>query len=949
MASLGSRRADDRTRDRDAEVSAFVADLARWSTAAKTEDQAFFAEPQLIRPREDVARAPIRGTKRTTVEHARDGDFTKKTSTDPEDFDRPAEVERRFTGDGFGGSFAEAVKRDAKEMDLSTRGRSKKDIEKMLFAMRSAPPREKTWAATREKEKGNEFFKAREYRSAVEAYDVSIALDGTNPAVFANRAAAHMKLKRWSDAVRDCDAALALDPKHFKARLRRGASLLERGEAEAAAEALVEFRMCAEIRTSLLLGDAAKAAAAEADPELDRLTARAEKLVAAAEEKRARASARRVAIEETPETPGKTDASVSRDSPSRDATETTAFARRGPMVIEEIVEEQEVSPGECFREKTTRTIVAEEDSESDDEKSAEETVSKKNQGNLFFANGEYARAIESYDEALSLAEKRLATGIDGANADASVSIAVLFANRAASNLKLARFPRAEEDASRAIEADASYVKGYHRRAVARASQHKFELALEDYEKVVRANPRCSALQREVNACMEKAAEAMLRGAATGSGSLGDPGDAPSGSGFRPTDKKRTVIIEPDSDDDSSEEDVMPTRKPAIEACAATRSRRETDCVGAGSLETNENENENDASREGELEEAPKRVGRSVVPEEAPKRTRSVAIVEEDSCSEDDASDAEAKCSTPDRAERSRAAALAAKERGNAFFKSGAFQKAETAYSEALSLDPSEAAYRANRAAARLKLGNTRGALEDADAALVADPTHARARHRRAVALSLLGRDEEAAEEYARVTAAHPGHSGIAAEAAEARRKLERAEETSSAMPERNATELSDDPARDARDEPLPAALAPETARGSWKPKEPKELKKLKKPKTSVEFERGCKSLRSDPASCLAFLRSVSDAELPDLIKHSMSAVMLGAYCVAFEFAASDAGPGASEEELRSVADTATRVSSLPRFGIHAALLKPEERKRVRNAFDALGEKCSKETRKAWGA
>jgi tetratricopeptide (TPR) repeat protein len=121
--------------------------------------------------------------------------------------------------------------------------------------LRAAPARERRWAAAREKEKGNELFKAREYRSAIEAYDVSIALDATTPAPFANRAAAYMKLRRWSDAVSDCDAALALDPENFKALLRRGACVLEANEEDAAERALEDFELCVTIEAKKEKGE----------------------------------------------------------------------------------------------------------------------------------------------------------------------------------------------------------------------------------------------------------------------------------------------------------------------------------------------------------------------------------------------------------------------------------------------------------------------------------------------------------------------------------------------------------------------------------------------------------------------------------------------------------------------------------------------------------------------
>ena len=110
----------------------------------------------------------------------------------------------------------------------------------------------------------------------------------------------------------------------------------------------------------------------------------------------------------------------------------------------------------------------------------------------------YFSADELYTEAIGVATERRTK-------------ATLLANRAATRLKVGKHADAEMDASSAIECDGSYVKGYHRRAQARTNLGLFEPALEDFEHVVRATPDSKTLQAEVNACMQKAAEAMMRG------------------------------------------------------------------------------------------------------------------------------------------------------------------------------------------------------------------------------------------------------------------------------------------------------------------------------------------------------------------------------------------------------------------------------------------------------
>eukprot|EP00731_Ephydatia_muelleri_P010756 Em0005g1342a len=74
--------------------------------------------------------------------------------------------------------------------------------------------------ANREREKGNEAYKAGDFKEAYEYYTRSISLFPT-AAAYNNRAITAIKLSRFSDAVSDCNVALKLEPTNTKALLRR--------------------------------------------------------------------------------------------------------------------------------------------------------------------------------------------------------------------------------------------------------------------------------------------------------------------------------------------------------------------------------------------------------------------------------------------------------------------------------------------------------------------------------------------------------------------------------------------------------------------------------------------------------------------------------------------------------------------------------------------------------
>ena len=71
------------------------------------------------------------------------------------------------------------------------------------------------------KEEGNELFKAKDFKGAIEKYTEAIKRDPTNPAYWCNRCAAHQKTLNMGDAVKDANEAIRLDPTYIKAYSRR--------------------------------------------------------------------------------------------------------------------------------------------------------------------------------------------------------------------------------------------------------------------------------------------------------------------------------------------------------------------------------------------------------------------------------------------------------------------------------------------------------------------------------------------------------------------------------------------------------------------------------------------------------------------------------------------------------------------------------------------------------
>ena len=97
-------------------------------------------------------------------------------------------------------------------------------------------------AAEAAKDKGNEAFKAGNYREAIRLYSEAIRLDDSQAAFYTNRAAAYLMSPQGEAgadrAFQDCKSAISRDPKFFKAWARGGKSLARLGKFDEALDFL---------------------------------------------------------------------------------------------------------------------------------------------------------------------------------------------------------------------------------------------------------------------------------------------------------------------------------------------------------------------------------------------------------------------------------------------------------------------------------------------------------------------------------------------------------------------------------------------------------------------------------------------------------------------------------------------------------------------------------------
>ncbi|KAE8677755.1 RNA polymerase II-associated protein 3 [Hibiscus syriacus] len=89
--------------------------------------------------------------------------------------------------------------------------------------------------ANSEKELGNEYFKQKKFKEAIDCYSRSIALSPTAVA-YANRAMAYLKIRKFQEAEDDCTEALNLDDRYIKAYSRRAMARKELGKLKESVE-----------------------------------------------------------------------------------------------------------------------------------------------------------------------------------------------------------------------------------------------------------------------------------------------------------------------------------------------------------------------------------------------------------------------------------------------------------------------------------------------------------------------------------------------------------------------------------------------------------------------------------------------------------------------------------------------------------------------------------------
>ncbi|XP_077382016.1 sperm-associated antigen 1-like isoform X1 [Festucalex cinctus] len=383
--------------------------------------------------------------------------------------------------------------------------------------------------AEREKDKGNEAFRANDYEEAVAYYSRSIDIMPT-VAAYNNRAQTGIKLKQWQRAMNDCNSVLELEPCNVKALLRRAAVHNELGN----------FQMAVEDLTIVLREEPQNA------PAIQLLSETTKKVTEVRQEKERKG--RKIIIQEVEEEDFEETKLEQTDCPVEPSQTvggdgcSAAPAERGDMGNAQKrphgkgdgaphnesshshhghwrsrggssdkykVPQESKEKAANGTVKRGSTVLPQTDRAGSRKESPPATnvgqpvnldapcgalplsLSRlKNEGNLLFKNGQFGDALEKYSQAIQ--------GYGDAGIDSPDDLCILYSNRAACYLKDGNSQDCIQDCTRALELQPFSLKPLLRRAMAYESLERYRKAYVDYKTVLQIDVGVQAAHDSVN-------------------------------------------------------------------------------------------------------------------------------------------------------------------------------------------------------------------------------------------------------------------------------------------------------------------------------------------------------------------------------------------------------------------------------------------------------------------
>ncbi|XP_018015592.1 dnaJ homolog subfamily C member 7 isoform X3 [Hyalella azteca] len=336
-------------------------------------------------------------------------------------------------------------------------------------------PNKNSRLAERKKAEGNEAYRNKEYRDALQHYTQAIELCPDCAAYYSNRSACYMMLGRYRDALNDAQHAVALDQHFVKGWIRVGKCHVALGDGVVALSVLRRAQDI-EPSNSTVHQEIASAQAL--------LTCVRESQDAATKSDYRTAvfhldQALRYALGglELRITKAEYLTFLGRASEAEDIVNDILVSDNNhadALYVRGLCRYYQDNQDAAFQhfQKVLR-LVPDHNKAKETYKRAKLLNQKKEEGNAAFKMGDFARAYDIYSEALK---------IDVLNKNTNSK---LYCNRATVAAKLGRLEQAISDCTAALQLDDSYVKAYLRRANTYQQTEQYEEAVRDLEKVYR--------------------------------------------------------------------------------------------------------------------------------------------------------------------------------------------------------------------------------------------------------------------------------------------------------------------------------------------------------------------------------------------------------------------------------------------------------------------------------
>ncbi|XP_033123357.1 sperm-associated antigen 1-like isoform X2 [Anneissia japonica] len=586
---------------------------------------------------------------------------------------------------------------------------------------------EKVSMANREKDKGNEAFHSKDFKEALAYYSRSISIQ-PSLAAYNNRALASIKLKKFDDAVKDCDKVLEDEPDNVKALLRRATA--KKGLKNYHAAKL-------DIQKTLSLEPGNKQAKSML----------AEIITADSKNTKTESKGKRIKIEEV-EGSGEEDA-------DEDSAENSTIANGYHKKLENEVDDtdgnicstkknkssdqepeergmdqdrsspEQRSEVESKKESSSETISEQRPQAAEPSEPAQApvvapppppslpstTLSFKDEAQKLYLAGQYGRSSELYTKAIQ-------TLMPDKDVHA-VSLATLYSNRAACHYQTGDMRQCIQDCDDALKFGPFLTKPYLRRAKAYETLERYRQAYVDYRNVLRIDPTNKSAQDGSARCMMVLKEQ-------------------DGSNWREklpkSDVQPQTFIPP----------ILTTvAKSASSATTATSTTVKMSTGMASSHQTLSTP-ENDVKVEEKLnveEDHQNEAGGNV--EIAAQSENEANMAAEETLKRVASEEAGANKDKDDNVPSIQEQYQAAKEKGNMHHKKGEYEQAVKCYSECVDLDRTQTVGFTNRALCHIKLNQPLLAVSDCSTALKLDDKNVKALYRRAQSRKMLGEYKEA--------------------------------------------------------------------------------------------------------------------------------------------------------------------------------------------------------------